>query len=448
MSNIYDFEVSYSLVKRYVIFVFKRFYGEYIVTGRENIPKEGPVIFAANHLNALMDALAVISVLPHEMPIVYLGRADLFKNKSFAKILQFSKILPAFRMRDGVENLEKNHGIFESCVDVLDHNKVLGIMPEGNQGPYRKLRPLVKGIFRIAFSAQQKYGIQPGVKIVPIGIDMGDFEKYGEHLIINIGKPIDVSDYMAGYNESQANATNQIRDRLHDELSKLTFNLATEKHYESFETATKVADSSINERQNKRVKLYHRFIVRQKVAKRLVTMEKEEPEKTERLDILCREYKENLKKLNIDSWVMGGKMMKTHSLILTSLFFLITFPLFSVGFILNIFPFFSPEAIRRALKIEYPGGLSSVRFGISLITFPVFYLLQGLLICGLIFSSWWYIILVIPFQYILGVTAFQWYQGLRKLQTRFRFRSLEREKSQDFIQTRFLFDQINKTVQL
>src|ERR1035437_202335 len=237
MSNIYDFNVSYSLVKRYVIFIFKRYYGKYIVTGRENLPLEGPVIFAANHLNALMDALAVISILPHHMSIVYLGRADLFKNKAFARVLEFSKILPAFRMRDGVENLEKNHGIFESCVDVLDHKKVLGIMPEGNQGPFRKLRPLVKGIFRIAFNAQQRYGEQPGVKIVPIGIDMGDFDKFGEHLIINIGKPIEVSEYMAEYGVNPANATNQIRERLRGDLTQLTFNLAIEKYYDCFETA-------------------------------------------------------------------------------------------------------------------------------------------------------------------------------------------------------------------
>jgi len=80
MSNIYDFTRSYSLVRRYVLFTFKRFYGEYIVNGRENIPEKGPVIFASNHLNALMDALAVISTLPHKVPIVYLARADYFKK--------------------------------------------------------------------------------------------------------------------------------------------------------------------------------------------------------------------------------------------------------------------------------------------------------------------------------------------------------------------------------
>jgi len=446
MSNIYDFQTSYSLVKRYVIFAFKRFYGEYIVTGRENIPKEGPVIFAANHLNALMDALAVISVLPHKMPIVYLGRADLFKNKTFASILEFSKILPAFRMRDGAENLEKNHGIFECCVDVLDHNHVLGIMPEGNQGPYRRLRPLVKGIFRIAFTAQQKYGTLPGVKIVPIGIDMGDFEKYGEHIIINVGKPIEVSDFMAEYTENPVNATNLIRDRLHDDLSKLTFDLASEKYYESFETATEVANTTADIRQNKQNKFYTRFIARQETAKRLITLENEEPEKAEKLEALCREYKENLNILNLESKAFGEKPFNMVAMAFNILILLCTIPVFMVGALFNFLPFFSPDVIRKALKIEFPGGIGSLRFGIGLITFPFFYLLQGILICLEIKGLWWYFIFLIPLQYYFGILAFQWYQHLKRLEVKFHFRSLEKEKSSVLERTKLIYAQINQIV--
>ena len=196
MSNIVDYPFSFSLVRNYVVFTFKRYYGEYIVTGRENIPENCPVIYAPNHINALMDAIAVHSIAPYHVPVIFLARADIFKNPTAAKILKFIKILPAFRMRDGFENLGKNNEVFEQCVEIINKNNALGIMPEGNQGEQRKLRPFVKGIFRIAFDAQQKYGLKPKVKIVPVGIDYGDLKKFGKHIIINIGKPIEVSDYM------------------------------------------------------------------------------------------------------------------------------------------------------------------------------------------------------------------------------------------------------------
>jgi len=447
MSNIYDFSLSYSLVKRHVIFTFKRFFSDYIITGRENLPPEGPVIFAPNHLNALMDALAAISVLPHKTPIVFLGRADLFNNETAAKVLRFSKIMPAFRMRDGAANLEKNHGIFELCVDVLNHNKALGIMPEGNQGGFRRLRPLVKGIFRIAFSAQEKYGLQPGVKIVPIGIDYGDLVKFRKHIIVNIGKPIEVSDYMAEYNENPVNATNQIRERLSKDICDLTLNLATENHYDCFETATEVANTAVVKELQMPDKTLFRFKARQKIAERLVALENEEPEKIEKLETLCTTYKENLNKLNLHSWLLEKKQYKMGTLLLTGLMLLCTFPIFLVGFLLNMLPFYSPLLIRKALKITYPGGLSSVHLVFSLVTFPVFYLLQAIVIFNKIKAAWWIIILFFPMQYLLGKFAFQWYRKFKKLRIKFGYRKLEKQKSPVLEQTKLLHDQIIEMVQ-
>ena len=126
MSKIYDFTPSYDISKRYVNFTFKKFYSKFIVIGEENIPHASPVIFAPNHNNALMDALAILATIPHEDPIVFLARADMFNNKMAARLLTFTKIMPAFRMRDGVENLGRNQEIFDRCIEVLDNNKALG----------------------------------------------------------------------------------------------------------------------------------------------------------------------------------------------------------------------------------------------------------------------------------------------------------------------------------
>ncbi|MDP4238792.1 MAG: 1-acyl-sn-glycerol-3-phosphate acyltransferase [Bacteroidota bacterium] len=447
MSSIYDYKSSYSLVRRYVLFCFKLFYGEYIVTGRENIPKEGPIIYAANHLNALMDPLAVISVVPIKQPIVYLARADMFKKKAVIKILRFCKILPAFRMRDGIGNLEKNHGIFEQCLDVLEHNKALGIMPEGNQGPYRRLRPLVKGIFRIAFTAQEKYGTQPCIKIVPIGIDMEDLEKFGKHLIINIGKPMEVSDYMTEYNENPVHATNHIRNNLRDELISLTLNLATEKHYDCFETAVEVANTDVVKQLKTPDTTLSRFSARQKIANRLIKMEKRKAKTAEKLDAICSEYKANLVKLNLHSWVFDKKPFNYLRLVATSLLLTVTFPVFIVGFSLNMLPFFLPDVIRKIMKLNLPGGLSSFRFGLGMLTFPVFYILQGILIYKKIQGYLWYLIIIIPAQYFLGKLTFQWYRNYKKLLARFRYHKLKKQKSPILEKTQFLHEQITRLVQ-
>jgi len=442
MSNIYDFPLSFSLVKKYVIISFKRFYGEYIVVGRENIPNDGPVIFAPNHLSALMDALAVHSVAPHKLPVIFLGRADIFKNKTAAKILNFIKIMPAFRMRDGVENLGKNDEIFERCVEVLDHNKALGIMPEGNQGEQRKLRPLVKGIFRIAFAAQQKYGTQPGVKIIPVGIDLGDLIKFGKHIIINIGKPIEVSEYMTEFAENPVSATNIIRERLRSDLNTLSLNLATETHYECFETATEVANTAVLQELRFPDKTIFRLVARHQIAERLVALEKYEPEKIEKMELLCEEYKSNLKSINLRTWTLEEPTLKTTSLLLDGFMLFGTLPVFLIGLILNFLPFFMPVFIRKAMKSEYTGFYSSLHFGLGLVTFPLFYLLQTILFCCLLNTQWWGVLLFVFSQYYLGKLAFHWYCEAKRYMAKLRYRKLEREKSPVLEKTQSLRTQI------
>ena len=429
MSDQYEISFRLSLLKKYVKFAFKSFYSDCIVVGRENIPTDCPVIFAPNHLNALMDALAVHTITPDKMPVTFLARADIFNNKIIAKFLRFIKIMPAFRMRDGVENLGKNNEIFELCVDILHHNKTIGIMPEGNQGEQRKLRVFTKGIFRIAFSAQQKFGSTPNVKIVPIGIDFGDIVKFGKHIIVNIGKPIEVSDFMDDYAENPVIATNKIRDCLRENLSSLTINLDTNTYYDCFETTMNVASGHQITELNLPKDAYLLFEIKQEIARKLVLLEKNEPEKIIELDKLCGDLKNNLRKLNLKNWVLDSSDYSMSSIIIEGLFLLITFPFFLIGLLVNIFPFFIPVYIRKSLKVEYEGFFSSIQFVIGIITFPIFYLLQTILVLSFTYASWTELIIFFVGQYFLGKWAIEWYRTAKRNLAKQRFRTLLKNKS-------------------
>ena len=69
-------------------------------------------------------------------------------------------------------------------------------MPEGNHGDKQRLRPLVKGTMRIALRAQEKFGNNQGVKIVPVGLDYEDYQKFFQDLLIIYGQPVEVSEYL------------------------------------------------------------------------------------------------------------------------------------------------------------------------------------------------------------------------------------------------------------
>jgi len=427
MSKIYELPFSFRLAKKYIRFTFTHFYGNFIVLGKENIPKEGPVIFAPNHLNALMDALAVQVVSPENYSTTFLARADLFRNKTIAAFLHSIKIMPAFRIRDGIENLGKNADVFDQCVELLENNNALGIMPEGNQELERKIRPLVKGVFRIAFSAQQKTGDAKNIKIIPIGSEYEDFIKFGKNVIINIGQAIDVQEYMKSYNSNPAVALNEIKKRLRTELENLTVHLDTTDFYKCFETSVYVANNAMLLKMGLEATIVNRFKARCKTGKILVETEKNSKEKILKLDELCTILNSKLDELKFRIKDIAHQPYKKTTLISKSLALLFTLPVFIVGFIFNFLPFFAPVIIRKATKVKFPGFFSSIHYGTGILTFPVFYLLQIIMLTSVLSLPWWTGFLLIPLFYFSGKFAFYgWYKNFRKLIFNFRLKKIGR----------------------
>lgn len=432
MSRIYELPLSFRLVKKYIRFTFKRFYSEYIVLGKENIPAEGQVIFAPNHLNALMDALAVHSVSPDNYATVFLARADMFRKKTLARILRACKIMPAFRIRDGIENLGKNNEVFDQCVEVLESNNAMGIMPEGNQELERKIRPLVKGIFRVAFSAQQKIGTSGNVKIVPIGIDMGDLYKFGKHIIINIGKPIVISEYMTKYAENQPATTNEIRNDLSTALGNLVVNLNTEKYYQAFEVATQLSNTAMLESMQLKKNTVNLFYAKQEIGRKLVRIEQTHPELAQELDALCADFEDVRKKLNLHINNFEHQSVRSASTALKAAGLLLLSPVFLIGFALNFLPFFTPVVVRKKLKVKFEGFYTSIHYVVGILGFPIFYLLQAILFFSISGLSWWLILLFIPLEYLSGKWAFSLYKHYKKTMGEINHSIVKTKKEKDY----------------
>jgi len=421
MSKIYQLPLAYRICKRYVTFTFRFFFREYIIVGRENLPKNVPLIFAPNHLCALMDALAVVSLIPQNKSITFLARSDIFKNRKIASILRFFKIMPAFRIRDGYKNLDKNNDVFDVCVEALEQKQYIGIMPEGNQGELRNLRPLVKGIFRVAFGAQQQLGPGNPVYIVPIGLDYGDLVKARKHLIITIGKPINVAGYLDRYNEQPAVATNEIREELRQKLHDITLDLATDQHYECFETATEVCDTAMTKKSGLQNTTIYRFVARREIASRLVDIEKNQPETMALLDEWCTRYRYLAALTGLRTHTLESAKPTLAALLVDGLIFLISFPPFIHGFLVNFLPFLLPVAIRKAMKVEYEGFFSSIQYVLGILFFPLFYILQTYIFYHL---SGAYLPLTAVFflsQFPLGKLSLYWYREFRKFIGRWNF---------------------------
>jgi len=112
MNKVDQWSWLYACLRPWVQFVFRLVHKEIKIIGLENIPRNQAVVYAPNHQNALMDALAIVYSTPGQT--VFLSRADIFRKKITASVLHFFKLLPVYRIRDGKGSLDKNEEIYSN----------------------------------------------------------------------------------------------------------------------------------------------------------------------------------------------------------------------------------------------------------------------------------------------------------------------------------------------
>ena len=194
MAQIQDKNKLYDFLRPYVDWMFRRSYRHIQYVGRERIPTDGAVIFAPNHTNALCDAMAILGI--DRSRKVFVARADIFRNSKKAKILTWLKIMPIRRMRDGVDEVRHNDETMEKAVETLHDGVPFCILPEGTHRPMHSLLPLSKGIFRIALRANDAFGSEKPIYILPVGLEYGDYYHLWDDLTVNIGSPINVTQFV------------------------------------------------------------------------------------------------------------------------------------------------------------------------------------------------------------------------------------------------------------
>ncbi len=223
-------------MKRLVYFIVKRvtrisvgmFFSRLEIVGTENIPRNKPLIFAPNHQNAFLDAFMVGSISP--VGIHYLTRADVFNNP-FRWFLDALQMMPIYRIRDGFGQLSQNAGVFEACRILFSQTKSVLIFPEGNHGENYYLRPLTKGISRLALESQEELKDKE-LWIQPVGLNYFDLRRPRRKASVVFGKPIRVSDYMATYHEKKPKALKDLRDDVFTRMKECMFIPDNDEKYE------------------------------------------------------------------------------------------------------------------------------------------------------------------------------------------------------------------------
>jgi 1-acyl-sn-glycerol-3-phosphate acyltransferase len=155
------------------------------VEGLENVPAEGPVILAPNHLS-FMDSIFMPLVVPRR--VVYLGKSDYF-GKWYSWFFRGAGVIPV--RREGGDAAE---AALQAGVEQLRQGLAVGIYPEGTRSPDGRLYRGKTGVARMALRGE--------CPIVPVAL-IGTFECQppGKKLPrirrvgVRFGRPLDFSRY-------------------------------------------------------------------------------------------------------------------------------------------------------------------------------------------------------------------------------------------------------------
>jgi 1-acyl-sn-glycerol-3-phosphate acyltransferase len=437
--HIDKWSIWYWFWKHIVRVSFMNYYSRIEVRNVKKIPHRKPVIFVLNHQNALMDALAVLTTNRYQP--VFLARGDIFKKRIVIAILTFLKILPIYRIRDGAEQVKKNEAIFEQTLHVLKNRiNPLGLMPEGNHGDKRRLRPLMKGVFRIAFKAQEDYGRQPGVKIQPVGLDYEHYQKFGKSLFVNYGEPIEVSDFYEHYEHNQGQAMNDFRLFLAGKMKEVMIHIETKKYYDLYQNLRTIYNPVMRKYLGfKKASLAAKF----DADKKMIEILDNHQEKLEQPNEDMRAYVNGLKKLNFRDWLFRKKKHSYVAMLFQTLFLIIAFPVYVLGLINNYLPFKLPQLSTK--KIKDKQFHSSFKYVIGLILFTVYYLILTLL--ALVFiRPFWLALLYIALIYPSGKFAFFYFKQFKKTLAKWRYNMLSTRKKDTMRNMHNLRNRIIETI--
>jgi 1-acyl-sn-glycerol-3-phosphate acyltransferase len=305
--------VAYRILCWFLRVVTRVFFRQVEVVGLEHVPRTGPVLFAGNHPNSLIDPILIITTCGRN--VHFAAKDALFKGRLMRAVLRGLGAVPIKR-RDDTDGSTRdskpaepgavpvdNDAAFEAMFGVLGDGGAIGIFPEGLSHDESQLARLKTGAARLALGGVQR-APRP-IQIVPCGLTFIHPKRFRSRVLVQFGAPITVE-------PSRANDADQVRTltgEIDASLRRLTINAPDWETVRALDVVRRLyqpQEISIEDRVElaRRFNTYYGAVAADPRVVALMSRVRAYQQKLDELGITDRELARDLSKLEVGARVL------------------------------------------------------------------------------------------------------------------------------------------------
>lgn len=158
-----------------IVFVLSHLLFRVEINGKENIPEDGPIIVAGNHVHAFDSVILLVNT---KRKINYMAKVELFRHWGMRILEKPFGLIRVNRNQKDIDSMKK-------AIKVLKNNGAIGIFPEGTRNGMAKNIEIRPGVAYLT--------LKGNAKVIPVGIK-GTFKLFSK-VVYNIGEPLDFGEY-------------------------------------------------------------------------------------------------------------------------------------------------------------------------------------------------------------------------------------------------------------